>query len=137
MRHVLDAADEARSRALQLAHRLDALHPLRQPRHHHLQLEPRETCAQADVLPDAEAEVRVRLAVDAERERVVEDGFVAIRGWIEETEVLTRGDHRPVQLDVLGRRPAELDDGARPADDLLRSWPRHAGRIALELGEFS
>src|SRR5262245_33633517 len=63
-RHVLDATDEARARALQLARGLDVLHPLGQPRHDHLQLEPREMRAEADVLSDAEAEMRIRIAVD-------------------------------------------------------------------------
>src|SRR5262249_35136971 len=106
-------------------------------RHAPLQLEPREMRAQADVLPDAEAQVRVRVAVDAEPERIVKDGLVAVRRGIEEAEVLTRGDRRAVQVDVLGRRPAELDDWAGPADDLLRGWPRHAGRITLELRELA
>ena len=44
---------------------------------------------------------------------------------------------RPVELDVLGRGPAELDDGAGPAHDLLGRRACHGHRIALELRELA
>ncbi len=84
-----------------------------------LDLDAREVRAQADVLAEAEREVRVRAAVDAERERIVEDVFVAVRRREVQRELVAGRDRDAAHLAVLGRDAREVADRADPAQDLL------------------
>ena len=65
-RHRLDAADEARAQPRHRAGELDVLEALDELAEDHAQLEAGEVGAEAEVLADAEAEVRVGRAIDAE-----------------------------------------------------------------------
>ncbi len=71
------------------------------------------------MFPDAEGQMAVGLTIHAERERLLEHLLVAIGRGIEEAHRLTGADLLPSQLEVLGRRPAELDHRRGPAHDLL------------------
>src|SRR4051812_22567423 len=69
---VFDPAVHRRVEALHRAGHLERLEPGEQMVEHGLHLHACEVRAHAEVLPDPEREVRVGVAVDAERERVVE-----------------------------------------------------------------
>ena len=73
-----------------------------------LELEPRQVGAQAEVLADPEAQVRIRIAVDAEVPGIGEDLLVAVRRGVEERK-------RVVLLDRAGV------DEARDVDNVLRA----------------
>ena len=93
-RHALDAAEEARAQALDRAGQLDRVDAFDQVAEHDAQFEAREVRAEAEVLADPERDVTVGRAVDAKRERLVEDLFVAIRRRIEQAQVLAGADLR-------------------------------------------
>src|SRR5262249_6776598 len=94
-RCVLDAADEARTHALDRAGELAGLETRTQLREGVVQLEARQVCAEADVLAHAEADVRVRVAIAREGEGIGEDLLVAIGGGVEETDRLPAADRLP------------------------------------------
>ena len=48
------------------------------------QLQPREVCAEAEMLADPECEMRIRVTTNVELERLIEDFFVAVRRRIEQ-----------------------------------------------------
>jgi hypothetical protein len=81
------------------------------------------------VLADAEGQVPVRVAVDAELEGRLEDVLVAVRRRVEEAHGLAGADLPSAQLQVLGGRPAELDHWSRPAGHLLHR-AAHEPRVA-------
>src|SRR4029450_5039717 len=135
-RRVLDAPDEARPHPLDRPRELAALEALAELSEGVPQLEAREVGAQADVLAHAKADVRVRLAIDAEGERIEEDVLVAIRRGVEEARRLPLADGLPTQLVVAGGRAGELDDRSRPADHFLDGGVEKRGVCAelLPLG---
>src|SRR5438874_556503 len=57
--HMLDAADEARAQALDRPGQIGMLQALRQLPEDDLELEPREVGAQAEMLADAECDMRI------------------------------------------------------------------------------
>src|SRR5215471_16111440 len=118
-RETLDAADEVRGEPLDRAGELDLLEARQEVTIGHLELEPRHVGAGAEVLADAEGEVTVRVAVDAEAVRVLEDLLVAVRRGVEERDDVAAADALPAQLDVGRGGAGEVDDRARPAQDLL------------------
>ena len=89
--HRLDAADEGRAQARHRAGELDVVQAFDELAEDDAQLEAGEVGAEAEVLADAEAEVRVGRAVDAEGERLVEDLLVAIRRRVEQAEFSPAG----------------------------------------------
>src|SRR5262249_18719200 len=90
---VLQASVDRRAQALHGSRRLERLQAREQVAEDGLELNPRDVGAHAEVLADAECEVRVRSAVDAERERVHEDRLVAIRRRPEQRQLLAGADH--------------------------------------------
>src|SRR5262245_63241426 len=116
---VLHAADEARVQALDGPRELDRLDARQQVLVGHDELEPGQVRPEAHVLAHAEAEVPVRIAVDAELERRVEDLLVAVRRRVEERERLALADALAAELVVLGGGAREVDDRGHPANDLL------------------
>ena len=60
-----------------------------------LELDPRDVRAHAEVLAEPEREVGVRAAIDAERERIVEDLLVAVRRREVQRDLLSGADRRP------------------------------------------
>ena len=75
--------------------------------------------AHAEVLAEPEREMRVRAAIDTERERVVEHVLVAVRRREVEGHLLPRPDRHTAQLVVRRGSPGEVADRAGPAKDLL------------------
>ncbi len=57
---------------------------------HHLQLEPGERLAEAEVRAEPERDVLVRVALDVEAERVVELRLVAVRRLVQQHALLAR-----------------------------------------------
>ena len=102
----------------------------------HLDLDARQVRADAEVLTEAEREVRVRAAIDAERERVVEHVLVAVRRREVQRHLLAGADLHPADLAVLGRDAREVADRADPAQDLLHRVGEQLGAVAqlLPLG---
>ena len=80
---MLDPPDEARSRPLDGAREFAVLESVPKLREGVAQFEAGEVRAQAEVLANAEADVRVRLAIDAEGERIGEHVLVAVRRSVE------------------------------------------------------
>ena len=95
-----------------------------------LELDAREVCAHAEVLAEAEREVRVRAAIDAERERIVEHLLVAVRRREVQRQLLARADRLAAHLAVLGRGAREVADRADPAQDLLHGVGQQLGAAA-------
>jgi hypothetical protein len=98
-------------------------------------LHPRQMHAQALVRAVAEGDVPVRLAVGAERERVVEGVLVAVAGRKAERHLLALGDGLAAHLGVTGRDADELIHRRRPADRLL-DQARDQAWVGLDLGQF-
>ena len=70
-----------------------------------LDLDAREVRAEAEVLAEAEREVRVRAPIDAERERVVEHVLVAVRRREVQRELVAgRGSARRGPRSLRSRR---------------------------------
>src|SRR5580704_281253 len=73
-RHVLDAANKARAQPLDRPCRFDVVEALGQLAENNLQLEPRQVRAEAEVFPDAEGDLRIRIAADGDlRIRIAAD----------------------------------------------------------------
>ena len=106
---------------------LEPVEPREQVAEDRLDLDAREVRAQAEVLAEAEREVRVRAAVDAERERVVEHVLVAVRRREVQRELVAGTDRHAAHFAVLGRDAREVADRAHPAQDLL-------DRVGQQLG---
>ena len=109
---------------------LERLQPREQVPEDRLELDPRDVRAHAEVLAEAEREVRVRVAVDPERERIVEHLFVAVRRREEQRDLLARADRLAAHLAVLGGDAREVDDRAHPAQDLLDRVGQQLGIVA-------
>ena len=69
---MFDAADEARLQAFHRAGELEVLNALDQLAKQHLQLQPRQMRSEANVFADAEPDVQVGVAVDAEGKGLIE-----------------------------------------------------------------
>src|SRR5262249_56125785 len=83
----------------------------------------------------SEADVRVRLAIDAESEWIGEHVLVAVRRGVKEAHRLTLTDGRPTQRVVTGGCAGELDDRGCPAHDLLHGGGEE-GRVHAEFLPF-
>src|SRR5438128_1910467 len=105
---MFDAAVDSRLQSLDRSGQLEPVQPSEQMTEDRLELDAREVRAHAEVLTEAEGEVRIRVPVDAERERVVEDVLVAIRRTEVQRELITRPDRDVVDLAVLGRDAGEV-----------------------------
>ena len=109
---------------------LERLQPREQVAEDRLELDPRDVRAHAEVLTEAEREVRVRAAIDAERERIVEHLLVAVRRREVERDLLAGADRRAPHLAVLGGGAGEVADRADPAQDLLDRVGQQLGLVA-------
>ena len=89
---MLDAAVDGRLQALDRSRRARTTRAREQVAEDRLELDAREVRAHAEVLTEAEREVRVRAAVDAERERIVEHVLVAVRRREVERELVAGAD---------------------------------------------
>src|SRR5216683_3356674 len=108
-RHVLDAADEARTHARNRSAEFDRFEPPRQLTKHRLQLEARQIRPQAVVLADAEGDVLIGITSDVQRERILENILVTIGRGIEEREHVALMDFLAMKIGVRGGRARELD----------------------------
>ena len=129
-RQVLDAAVDDRAQALDRPRHLERLQAREQVAEDRLELDPRDVRAHAEVLAEAEREVRVRTAIDAERERIVEHLLVAVRRREVERDLLAGADRRAPHLAVLGGGAGEVADRADPAQDLLDRVGQQLGTVA-------
>src|SRR5450631_744868 len=129
-RQVLDAAVDDRGQTLDRSRHLERLQPRQQVTENRLELDPGDVRAHAEVLAEAEREMRVRAAIDSELERVVEHLLVAVRRREVQRNLLARVDRGPPHLAILGGGAREVADRADPAQDLLH-------RIREQLRTFS
>ena len=97
-------------------------------------LEAGQVHAEAEVLGDAERQVRVRRAADVELLRIVEHVFVAVRGRVDHHDLVARRDRRVAELGVGGRRAPEVVQRVLVAQDLL-DRARHERGIGPQVGE--
>ena len=82
----------------------------------------------------AECDVPVRLAIGAERERILEDILVAVAGRIAQHQPVAFGDLASAQFGVGGRRSHEGLHRGHPANGLVdQTWNQL--RIGLDLGK--
>src|SRR5208282_4267560 len=94
-RHVLDASDKARSQALHRSRKLGIIEPVDELAKNPFQLQARQVRAQAEVLSDAECDVRIRIAPDVEFERLCEHFFIPIRRGIKQANRFARANLLP------------------------------------------
>src|SRR5262245_17498488 len=116
---VLDAAVGDRAEALDWSGHVERLEVVDQQRVDNLELDAREQCPHAEVLPEPERDVRVRAAVDAERARLLEHLFVPVRRCEVERDLVAGPDLLAPHLVVPGGHPREVTDRADPPQDLL------------------
>src|SRR5262245_4314524 len=129
--HALDAVDEVGAEVLGRAGDLEVGDAARDLAEHHAHLAAREVRSEAVVRAGAaEADVLVRRARDVEAIGVAEDVLVAVRRVVPEHDLLAGADLLAGQLGVARGGPPEVDDRARPADELLE----RSRRDALEVG---
>ena len=100
----------------------------------HPPLEPRQVHAEAVVLGDAERQMRVRLAVDVEPLRVVEDRFVAVGRRVVHRHLVAGLDLDVAQLGVGGRGATEVVQRVGPPQDLLDGAVDQC-RVGAQLGQ--
>ena len=125
---MLDAAVDGRAQALDRSRHLEPLQAREQVPEDRLELDAREVRAHAEVLAEAEREVRVRAAIDAERERIVEHVLVAVRRREVQRELVAgRGSSSPRTSQSSVAVAGEVADRADPAQDLL-------DRVGQQLG---
>ncbi len=72
---MLDSADEARAQPLDRSREFGVIEALRELAEDHLQFEPRQVCAETEMLPEAECDMRIRITADVELERLLENLF--------------------------------------------------------------
>src|SRR4051794_22442667 len=93
-RQALDAPVDRRLQTLDRAGQLELLEAGEQEPVDRLQLHPGQLRAEAEMLAETERQMRVRVAVDAEGERVLEHVLVAVgRGEVERDLVAGRDRH--------------------------------------------
>ena len=109
-REVLHAADEPRMQARNRTRQLDLLDSRDQVFVGDLHLEPRQMSAEAEMFPDPEADMSIRLSIDAELEGCLEDFLVAIRRGIEESHGITLANQLVPERIVAGRGAAEVSE---------------------------
>ena len=88
-----------------------------------------EVRAHAEMLAEAEREMRVRAAIHAEGERVVEDLLVAVRRREIDRHPIPSADLHAAHFAILGCRPREVADRAHPAEDLLHGVAEPIGLV--------
>ena len=116
---MLDTADKARPQALNRTIKFNPLEPLYQMTKHDAEFEPGKVGAEAEVLADAESQMRIRMPSDIELERKIKDFLIAIRRWIEKAGGLSRRDSLPAYFGIGGSGPRELNSGRGPSQDLF------------------
>ena len=107
------------ARPLDRAGQLDLADACAQLVEHDADLEAREVRAEAVVHAVTEPEVRIRVAVQVEAERIVEHELVAVRGRFPEHDLVAGADGLAEEIEVAGRGAAVVRGGMRPAHDLL------------------
>src|SRR4026207_2405927 len=100
---MLEAAIGNRAEAFDGADRLEGFEPGQQVPEDRLDLGPGDVRAHAEVLPEPEREVRVRVAVDPECERVLEYVFVPVGRGEVERELFALADGLAPDLCILRR----------------------------------
>src|SRR5262245_61354778 len=110
---MLHAADEARSQPLHLARKLHMLQTLHQLPKDCAQFQSRKVRAQTEMLADAESHVLIRIALDSEFVRLLEDFLIAISRWKEQAHRFALRDLLAADLGVLSRSPRKLNHGRR------------------------
>src|SRR5262245_39712117 len=118
-RRPLDAADEARVDAIDRRGALDRHQPAAQLGEQRAQLEAGQVRTETHVLAAAEADVVVRAAIDAERERVLEHLLVAVARRVEQAHRLALLHQGVTHADVARGRARELVHRRHPAHGLL------------------
>src|SRR5690606_18150543 len=97
-RQVLDAADEVGSQPLDGAVDIDVREAAEQFFVHHLQLQPREPGAEAEVLADAKGKMLIRAARDVEGVGIREDVGVPVHARVPHDNALTLLDNLAADL---------------------------------------
>src|SRR5262249_9360731 len=123
-REMLQPSVDRGAEALHGSRRLEPLEPREEMAEDDLELDPCDVSAHAEVVADAEREMRIRSAIDTERERIRENLLVAVRRCPEQRHLLARADLSPTYLAVLGRGAREMRDRPDPAPDSLRGVGR-------------
>src|ERR1035437_5084998 len=95
-------------------------------------LEPRQVRAETEMLPEAECNMRIRIAADVELERLRENFFIAVRRRIKQAHRFAGFDLLAANHGIFARGPRELNNRCRPAQDLFDGRVDQP-RIALEL----
>lgn len=121
----LHAANEARVQAVDGTRKLDFGDSRKKVAVSDLHLHSSKMSAQAEVLPNSEPDMAIRLAIDLEGPRIFEDFFVAIRRGVVERDGLTFEDRLISKLIVLGRRPPKMNDRRRPPSDFFNRTLQH------------
>src|SRR5215475_5576735 len=85
---MFEASVDRRAQALYGPRRFERLQTRQQVAENRLQLDPGDVSAHAEVLADAEREMGIRAAIDAERERIPEHLLVAVRRCPEQGDLI-------------------------------------------------
>ena len=99
----------------------------------HLQFHSSEPGSQAEVSAESETHVLVGMTSDIESIRLGENRWISIRRRIPHHHPIPRAHFRPRDLRVPEHGPAEVVDGARPAQYLLDSTRQQVGIRLQEL----
>ena len=105
-RQILHPADKGRLDRARGPGQFDIVDPREEFAHERGELHLGEMLAKAQVRPGAESKVAVGLAVDPERERIVEHVLVAVGRGVGEDHDVACADLLALDLDVLGGGPA-------------------------------
>src|SRR5439155_6716543 len=106
--------------------------PCEQVAEDRLELDPSDVRSHAEVLAEAEREMWVWAAIDAERERILEYLLVTVRRREVQGDPLAGADGCPAHLAVRGGGAREVADRAGPAQDLLHRVGHQLG-VAAQL----
>src|SRR3954451_3482792 len=130
----LDAVEEVRAQALDRSGELDRRDPREQRLEGDAHLQAREVRAHAEVhAARTEGHVRVGGAGHVEALAVGEVVLVAVARYQPRRHLVAAADQLAAELDVLGRRAAEVVDGRRPPQHLLGGRRVQVGLAAQAL----
>jgi len=114
------------------AGQLDFFDPRKEMLEDHLELEPRDMGACAEMFSHAKSEMVVGKPIDAELVGVREQIFLAVRRGEKDRDMVALFEFGPLQFGVAGRGSCEMNDRTGPAQDLLEHRLHQVIRIALE-----
>ena len=130
---LLDAVDPAVAQAFGLFEAADVGNEVGDRVKHQVDLHPGQIGADAEVRSVAEADMRVGVAQDVERERIVEHVFVEVGRGVEHSDTLTLLDVDAADLEITLGSALEGVDRSTPADDLVSGGVRALALVQLPL----